>query len=170
MFSFFSYGEKHKILAKGACPNAPKYATAPIQSLSYEIIAYVCGLGVISKWRYAIYAVFELSKTRWGSTKVMVSAGVKEGLWGVIPKKKAQPGQNFGRGTLRTKPESRARSGQVFGATPDSRARSARELRVKPDFEGAARDKSGVWVWGSLSSPQKFFSNLNLKQCNLVYI
>ena len=43
------------------------------------------------------------------------------------------PGQNFGGGKLRAKPEARARSARELRAKPESRARSARELRAKPE-------------------------------------
>ena len=56
-----------------------------------------------------------------GSTKVMVSAGERDGLQGGIPQI-ARQGQNLGRSKLRAKPESRAWSARELRAKLEPRA------------------------------------------------
>ena len=94
--------------------------------------------------------------------------------------KKAQPGQNFGRGKLRAEPESRAQSARVLRANPEPRARSARELRAKsePRAQPEINRGEGSGEGARWAPPQKFFlkfkletvqSGVHLKQKSIFY-
>ena len=95
----------------------------------------------------------------------MVSVGEVDGLRGGIPQK-ARQGQNFGRGKLRVKPESRAWRARVLRAKP--------EPRVQPEI-----DRGRGLGRGSVSpSPENFWkfkfetvqSDVHLKQKSISFI